>query len=324
MVRRSMRFIRGLISPLFAFIAIQLVWIVVVVFWVTWFLGSHRELRKLAGKYSGGAPLGLDWIILVEGLLLLAVLLAGVYVIFIFWQRQAALYRAQRDFIAQVTHELKSPLASLQLHLETIRLRRPGAERMDVFLDTMLSDTERLHNLINNLLTANRLEQRGTRLVLQPGDLSELVSNYFRPRQYSLPRAGRMELEIAEGLHALIDAEALETVFRNLLENAVLYSDGPPHLRVQLRREGRFALISVADQGRGIERREQKKVFAMFYRARRKGENIRGSGLGLFIVQAVVRMHHGKSWLVSAGAGHGTTVYIRLPLLTESEREACR
>ena len=310
-----MRLVRGLISPLFAFVAIQLVWVVAVVLWVFWFLGSHRQLSELAAKYSGTRPLGTDWLILSAGLVLLAVLLAGVYVIFIFWQRQAALYRAQRDFIAQVTHELKSPLASLQLHLETIRLRRPGAEKMDVFLDTMLSDTERLHNLINNLLTANRLEQRGTRLLLQPGDLSELVGNYFRPRQYSLPHAGRMELEIEDGLRALIDSEALETVFRNLVENAVLYSDGPPQLRIHLRRSGRHALLSVADAGRGILRHEQKKVFTMFYRARRKGENIRGSGLGLFIVRAVVRMHGGKSWLESPGPGQGTTVYIRLPLL---------
>lgn len=314
-----MRFIHGLISPLFAFIAIQLVWIVAVVLWVFWFLGSHRQLSELAAKYSAGQrPLGTDWLILVAGLLLLAVLLAGVYVIFIFWQRQAALYKAQRDFIAQVTHELKSPLASLQLHLETIRLRRPGAERMDVFLDTMLADSARLHGLINNLLAANRLEQRGTRLYLQPGDLSALVGSYFRQRQYSLPRAGRMELEIEEGLHVLLDSESLETVFRNLLENAVLYSDGPPQLLIRLRRDGHHALFSISDEGRGIERREHKKVFAMFYRSRRKGENIRGSGLGLFIVRAMVRMHHGKSWLESAGVGRGTTVYIRLPLLAEN------
>lgn len=317
-----MKFFRGLFTPLVAFIAIQIVWIALVVFWVTWFLGSHRQLRSLAEKYApAGRPMGTDWVILFEGLLLLAVLLAGIYVIFLFWQRQASLYRAQKDFIAQVTHELKSPLASLQLHLETIRLRRPGAERMDVFLDTMLSDTERLHNLINNLLTANRLEQRGTRLQLHPADLSELVTGYFRPRQYSLPRAGRMELHITEGLHALIDSEALETVFRNLLENAVLYSDAPPDIVVRLVQHGRNALLSVSDQGRGLERREQKKVFGMFYRVRRKGENIRGSGLGLFIVRTVTRMHHGKAWLESAGPGKGTTVYLRLPLLPDNYRE---
>lgn len=318
-----MKFFRGLFSPLVAFITIQIVWIALVVFWVTWFLGSHRELRNLAEKYApAGRPLGTDWIILFEGLLLLAVLLAGIYVIFLFWQRQASLYRAQKDFIAQVTHELKSPLASLQLHLETIRLRRPGAERMDVFLDTMLSDTERLHNLINNLLTANRLEQRGTRLQLHPADLSELVTGYFRPRQYSLPRAGRMDLDITEGLHALVDSESLETVFRNLLENAVLYSaDAPPDIVVRLQPQGRYALLSISDQGRGIEAREQKKVFGMFYRVRRKGENIRGSGLGLFIVRTVTRMHGGKTWLESAGPGKGTTVYLRLPLMPANFRE---
>lgn len=318
-----MRLIRHLISPLFAFIAIQLVWLALVVFWVVWFVGSHRRLGELAEKYTPGKlPSGLDWFILVEGLLLLGALLAGVYVIFLYWQKQAALYRAQKDFISQVTHELKSPLASLQLHLETIRLRRPGPERMDVFLDTMLSDTARLEDLINNLLTANRLEQRSTRLTLQPTELSELVSGYFRSRQYSLPRAGRMELQVEPGLHVQAEAEALETAFRNLLENAVLYSDGAPQISVRLWREGRWARLSIADRGRGIELREQKKVFHMFYRARRKGENIRGSGLGLFIVRGVARLHHGNVWLESPGPGHGTTVHLRLPLLRDLPREA--
>lgn len=317
-----MTLLRRLISPLFVFIAFQLIWIAVVVFWVVWFLGSHQQMRDLARRYAPeGLPTGADWLILAGGLVLLAALLAGVYVIFLYWQRQASLYRAQKDFIAQVTHELKSPLASLQLHLETIRLRRPGPERMDVFLDTMLGDTERLGNLINNLLTANRLEQRGTRLALQPVDLSELVASYLRPRQFSLPRAGRMELQLEPGLQAMVDSEALEMVLRNLLENAVLYSDGPPQIAVRLWREGRSARLSVADRGRGIEKREQKKVFTMFYRVRRKGENIRGSGLGLYIVRTVLLLHHGTVWLESPGSGGGTTVHLRLPLLAAQPPE---
>ena len=107
---------------LFAFVGIQLAWIVVVVGWLYWFLGRHRELRAIAEKYSPELlNQGPDWVILVEGLVLLVAILVGVYVIFLFWSRQAALLREQKLFISQVTHELKSPLASLQLHLETIR-----------------------------------------------------------------------------------------------------------------------------------------------------------------------------------------------------------
>src|SRR5512133_1264842 len=227
----------------------------------------------------------------------------------------------QKDFIAQVTHELKSPLASLRLHIETIRLRRPSPPRLETFLDTMLGDADRLGGLIDNLLATNRLEQRGTRLHLVPLDLSELVTAYLRPRQFSLPHAGKMSLSIEEDLYVQGEADSLETVLRNLIENAVLYSDGAPVIDVTLKRDGYFAQLSVSDQGRGIERKDLKRVFGMFYRARRKHENIRGSGLGLYIVQTIVRLHGGTVWIESAGAKQGSTVHIRLPLTYERLQE---
>ena len=310
-----MKRIGRLVNPLFAFIAIQLIWVVLLIFWIVWFLKSHRRLRDLAAKYSPELLQGgIDWFILVEGILLLAAILAGVYIIFLFWQRQAALYRAQRNFIAQVTHELKSPLASLQLHLETIRRRQPSPQKLQTFVDTMLGDTTRLGTLIDNLLSANRLEQRGMRLNLQPTDLSDFVTGYFRPHQYSLPRAGTMQLEITPGIEAPIDPEGLETAFRNLLENALLYSDGPPRLRIALYRDGKWAHLEFQDGGKGIEKRHRKKVFNLFYRVRHSGETIRGSGLGLFIVRAMVKLHGGKVWLESAGLGTGTTFHLLLPL----------
>lgn len=312
-----MRFSR-FINPLIVFIGIQLVWVAVLVFWIVWFVGSHKRLRTLAEHYSPELlEGGIDWFILVEGILLLVAILIGVYVIFLFWRRQSSLLRAQRHFIAQVTHELKSPLASLQLHIETIRRRRPSPEKMQVFLDTMLADTDRLGILINNLLSANRLEQRRLKLTLRPCNLSELTTEWFRRRQFSLPRAGRMTLDIAPGLFASLEPESMETVFRNLLENAVLYSERSPDIRVVLRAEGNLAHFSLTDQGKGIDVKEQKKVFHMFYRIRRVGDSIRGSGLGLFIVRATVRLHGGKVWLESQGSGRGTTVHLHLPLLKE-------
>lgn len=313
-----MRWFRSLINPMFAFIGIQLAWIVVVAGWLYWFLGSHRQLRALAKKYSPelltGGP---DWVILVEGLLLLLAILAGVYVIFLFWSRQAALLREQKMFISQVTHELKSPLASLQLHIETIRRHRPPPERMAAFLETMLGDTARLNGLIDNLLSASRVEQENWALNLQEVDFSAFVERYFRSRQFTLPRAGRLTLEIEPGLQAMIDRDAMETVFRNLLENAILYSDAPPDITIRLHGSANHCLLEVADRGRGIEPGDQRKIFNMFYRVRRKNENIRGSGLGLFIVRANIQRHNGRISVESAGTGKGTTFKIILPRLQD-------
>lgn len=309
-----MRWFRSLINPLFAFICIQLAWIVVVAGWLYWFLGNHRRLRALAEKYSPelltGGP---DWVILVEGLLLLVAILAGVYVIFLFWSRQAALLREQKLFISQVTHELKSPLASLQLHIETIRRHRPPPERMAAFLETMMGDAARLNGLIDNLLSASRVEQENWVPDLQDIDFSMFVERYFRSRQFTLPRAGKLTLEIDPGLHAMIDRDAMETIFRNLLENAILYSDGPPKISVRLHGNEHYCMLDVADQGRGIEAGDLGKIFKMFYRVRRKDENIRGSGLGLFIVRANIQQHNGQISVESAGAGKGTTFKIVLP-----------
>ncbi len=316
-----MKFFGRILNPLVALIGIQLAWVLVVVFWIYWFLGSNRKLRALAERYSPELLQGgLDWIILVEGLLLLAVILAGVYVLFLYWNRQVHLYRAQRDFIAQMTHELKSPLASLQLHLETIRLRRPEPPQLESFVKTMLEDTDRLHGLINNLLSANRLDQKGLRLTLRPCDFSAFITSYFEERRATLPPGAKLELEIEEGLFTRIEAESFEMVLRNLLENSVLYADGPPRIRISLVGEGGYCHLTFADQGRGIERREQKKVFRIFYRVRRSGETIRGSGLGLFIVRAMVIRHKGKVWLESDGANKGTRFHIQLPRIDRNDR----
>ena len=118
---------RPFINPVMVVVAIQLVWITLVVFWIWRFVGKHREFRDLAEKYRPEL-LGsiFNWPVMVEGLVMLVVILIGVYVMFAYWNRQSKLYAKQRDIISQVTHELKSPLASIQLHLETIRLRRPA------------------------------------------------------------------------------------------------------------------------------------------------------------------------------------------------------
>ncbi len=310
-----MNWLKRIFNPLMAFIGIQVAWVLVVIVWLNWFLGSHNKLRVLAEKYSPelivGGP---DWLILTEGLLLLVSILVGVYVIFLYWKRQSALVREQRQFIAQVTHELKSPLASLQLHLETLRRHQPSPERQAAFLETMLSDASRLNDLIDNLLSANRVGQKHWRLDLQPTDFSAFVEKYFRARQFTLPKAGKLLLDITPGIYADIDRDAMETVLRNLLENALIYSDKSPEITVTLSSEAEKCCLAFTDRGRGIAIAEQKKIFNMFYRVRRKDENIRGTGLGLFIVHANILRHHGQVKVESKGKGQGTTFKITLPL----------
>ena len=310
-----MKILRRIFHPLITFIGIQLLWVFLLVSWIYWFLNRHQQLKELADRFQAEwLPDTTDWFILAEGIILLVAILLGTYVIFIFWRRQASLNRAQRHFINQVTHELKSPLASIQLHLETIEMRQPEGEQLQKFVKLMQSDTDRLGGLINNLLTAGRLEHKGIGLNLQYGSISQALENYLRHRQMGFPENGSLSWRIEPNLMTNFDAELLETALRNLIENAIIYADGPPSVEVKLFRDGKLAHLTLADQGRGIEPRYQKKVFNMFYRIRRGERPARGSGLGLFIVRNAMRLHGGKVWLKSAGTGFGTTFHLTIPL----------
>lgn len=315
----SMKFIKKLFHPLVAFIAIQLAWVLVVFFWVYWFVVRHKEFRRIAERYRPDiVGQGFDWLVLVEGILLLVVILVGVYVIFLYWNRQARLYKQQRSFMSQVTHELKSPLASIRLHLETIRMRRPSPDKMSEFVDTMLADADRLDGLISNLLLAAKLEQ-GRQPHLQILDLSALLTDWLRENGATIPPGGTLETEMQEGIHIAGDAEEMAMAFRNLLENAVLYSGTTPAIRVTLQGVDNLCTLTFQDNGRGIEKKELKRVFKMFHRVRRPGDKTKGTGLGLYIVKNIINNHGGKIKVTSEGPGRGTTFIITLPIVRDRQ-----
>jgi len=309
-----MNILRRIFHPIMALIAIQLVWITVVVFWIYWFIGKHREFRQLAEKYRPELlGQGANWPVMVEGLAMLVLILIGVYVMFVYWNRQSTLYQQQRNIISQVTHELKSPLASIQLHLETIRLRKPSEERLDSFVTTMLADTDRLHYLINNLLMAARLEQRRKQAERRLTDLTQLVAEHVERERTTLPQGGSISFEAEPALKALVDPEEMGMVIRNLFENAVLYSPQSPEILVTLIKSGTSLQLAVQDRGRGLDRKELKKVFDRFYRVIPPGDNVRGTGLGLYIVESVITGYGGTVAVTSDGPGKGCTFTVKFP-----------
>lgn len=310
-----MKWIRRIFHPFIAFIGIQLVWGVLVFFWIYWYVGSNRKFHQLAHGYRPELAWGgLNWLVLLGGLILLLAVLAGVYVIFLYWKRQSDLYRQQKNIISQVTHELKSPLASIQLHLETIRMRPLPPEKTEMFLDTMLADTERLNVLISNLLMAAKLEHRRRPSQRQIQDLSAFIARYMEQKRKKLPEGGCLSVDLEENLLVSFNPEDIETALRNLFENAVLYSPASPEISISLKREGLRCRLTFMDKGKGIDPKNHRKVFKMFYRVRNHGESIRGTGLGLYIVKSVVTAHGGSIRVTSEGIGAGSTFHILLPL----------
>ncbi len=309
-----MQRLKYIFNPIITLIVVQIIWIVLLVLWIIWFLGRHYELRELAEKYRPElVPQHLNWPVLAGGIIMLALVLVGLYVIFIYWRRQSRLYAEQKTFISQITHELKSPLASIRLHLETIRLRKPDAGKMERFLDTMLADTERLNCLTSNFLMAAKLEQRPAGGELPLIDFSSFVVRFIEDFTRHLPDGGSLTSDIEPGISARIEGDGMEMVLRNLIENAFLYSQGSPEVCVALSRSGKNCTLSVTDNGRGIAAKELKNIFRMFYRVREAGETIRGTGLGLYIVKSIVKRHKGKVIVESSGSGNGSSFVITFP-----------
>ena len=314
-----MKWVKRLFHPFIAFIGIQLIWGILVFFWIYWFMDKNREIRDLAQRYRPELVReGFNWPVLLGGLVLLLIVLAGVYVIFLYWKRQSDQYRQQKDIISQVTHELKSPLASIQLHLETIRLRPLPPEKTAQFLDTMLADVDRLNNLISNLLMAAKFEHRRRSSQRRVMDFSAFVAAFLERKRSKLPEGGSISCELEENIRVSFNPEEMETALRNLFENAVLYSPASPEIHVTLTARVRKCLLTFEDKGKGIDPKNLRKVFRMFYRVRSHGESIRGTGLGLYIVKSIITSHGGTIRVTSEGIGAGSCFHISLPRVEQS------
>ena len=166
---------------------------------------------------------------------------------------------------------------------------------------------------INNLLMAARLEQRRKPAERRLTDMTAMLMEYVERERASLPQGGSISLEAEPALKLFVDPEEMGMVLRNLFENAVLYSPGSPEITVRLYRAGHAVRLSIQDKGRGLDKNELKHVFEMFYRVHPTGENVRGTGLGLYIVDTIIRSYGGKVSVESAGLGQGCTFSITLP-----------
>ena len=238
--------------------------------------------------------------------------------------REVRLNERQSNFVSAVTHELKTPVASLKLYLDTLRLRELPEERRQQFYDTMEQDLQRLHATINNVLNAAMYTERKVEDP-QPVDFARLARRAIElTRTRHQLAAQAIRYEGPESLLLMGQATGLETAVLNLLDNAVKYSKEKVDVEVELLRNGDGqAHLRVRDHGLGMGRAHLRFIFNRFYRigseARRKST---GTGLGLFIVRAVVKGHGGTVIADSAGPDRGSTFTITLPGLLDAPPEA--
>ncbi len=302
---------------------------------------------------AAAVALNVSWIILYwrEGLklffggILFLVIIAGVVLNTTFLVREIRRNEQHDSFINAVTHELKTPIASIRLYLQTLQRRDVSEAQRRDFYELMLLDTNRLLHTVEQVLKAGEAQHKKTSSHRMPVDFNILVRECLElartrhhlqaqdveyrellpgtstsalgplPDDASVPPDTTAAAAEGVGVRVLGDPEELRTAVSNLLDNAVKYSPNGVHISVELEtREENRVVLRVRDAGVGIPEQELKRIFKRFYRVtQRSRSQVTGTGLGLFIVRSIARRHGGRVFAESDGAGKGTTVTLELP-----------
>jgi len=274
--------------------------------------------------------LNVGWIVInwrrgllaVFGLIFFLIIIAGMVLNTIFLIREIRRNEQHDSFINAVTHELKTPIASIRMHLQTLQARDLDEEKRRAFYRVMLDDSERLLHTVDQVLRAGSTRSQFRRIRQEPVDLGDIARECIqlaRTRFHLPDTAIAIKDRTAGPALVLGDPDELKAAVWNLVDNAVKYSEAVPHIAVTLDEtadHSRYAL-KVADRGAGISPDELKRIFGRFYRIHSLQMRAKGSGLGLFIVKSVARRHGGKAYAESEGTGRGSTFTLLLPKAPE-------
>ncbi len=262
----------------------------------------------------------LNWrtgILLFFGVILLAMIIGGVILNTTFLVREIRRNEQHDAFINAVTHELKTPVASIRLYLETLMSRSVEDHKRKEFYHAMLEDSERLLSTIEQVLRTGRLRP-STRLINPaPMDIDELLEECVS-RARKVYNLAPESVQYRPGLQAQIhgDIDEVQAALSNLIDNAIKYSGSPVHVTIETTKvDSGYIAVRVKDDGIGIPKRELKRIFKRFYRIPgAPSRRTKGTGLGLYIVRSVAKRHRGQAWAESDGPGHGSTFVLQFPI----------
>ncbi len=318
-----MRKFKILFHPIFVFGLAQFAWLSLLGLWIYWFVSNNIFFKLVENRlpikiFSQNANI----ITFVIGLVLLVAILFGVYFIFINHNKQKNLNKLYDNFISNVTHELKSPLAAIQLYLETLKKRDVPREKQIEFLDLMIRDANRLKGLINSIMDISRLEQKKIAYDFRVYSMQPIIQSYIEDA-YDQFKTSRDAIIVNGDVNCqcVVDQDALQIVFNNLIDNAIKYSKQPVKIDLHLYCTIKNLIIEFRDNGIGMSKKAQKKVFKKFQRIYHKQmPNVKGTGLGLYWVKEIIKYHGGKVSIQSEGINKGTMFIIELPIYRTSKK----
>ncbi|MGD2116263.1 MAG: HAMP domain-containing sensor histidine kinase [Acidobacteriota bacterium] len=300
-----------------SYIVSILVTVAILVVWVVYTIQARARIDELADRV--GVTVGnVHWAVLAVGCGLAALLITELTSQLASRVAEARYARKQEEFISMVTHELKSPLAAIKLHAQTLQGPDVDREQLERSVGFILQQADRMGTLVDDVLESSRLVGRRKRLDLEPIALGEFFPDYFeevRPRIES--HGVRLTATVEADVAVRATEEALRRLADNLLENAARFSKTGGEVRARVGAEDHRAVIEVEDDGIGIPKKELSKVFDRFYQVGREVDQRRkGTGLGLFIVSGLVGEMGGTVRAFSHEGRPGTRFRIELPLLS--------
>jgi two-component system phosphate regulon sensor histidine kinase PhoR len=247
------------------------------------------------------------------------VIVAGVATILLAAEKERRMSALKSDFVANVSHELKTPLALVRMFGEMLQSGRVASEeKRQEYLDIIVQESERLSSLIENVLDFAKVERGRESYEFAEGDVGDAVSRAANVYRYRAEREGvELAVEVDGQLpRARIDERAIQLAVINLVDNALKYASSGKHITVRATREEHSIAVRVIDEGPGVPFEDRERIFERFVRGTRAegSSQVRGSGIGLALVKHIAESHGGRAWVESAG-GQGSTFVVRIPSL---------
>ncbi len=289
--------------------------------WAIHIIQLHGEIYELQSQLNYTDLSGADaydlyrkkvWMVTGEGVVFMLLLIIGMWQIARAMRRESDLARQERNFTLSITHELKTPVATLRLFLETMQARELSAEQKKKILADAVNETHRLDHLVENILLSKRLEQKAD---AQKGvvNLSNIVNERTSKLQAVLCVDHPLEVEVEPNCVVFGDQLELESLLTNLVDNARKYTPVNTSIEVKLFRRKQKIVLSVLDQGPGIPEKERINIFKKFYRVgNEETRNSKGTGLGLYIVSRIAHQHGGTVGILERQGG-GAIFEVSLP-----------
>jgi signal transduction histidine kinase len=289
--------------------------------YIYWYVEVSAGLKAVilkANLDSGQALASQTWLVILVLSILVAIILLGIFIIFVYYQKTFRLLRLQRNFINNFTHELKTPVTSLKLYLETLEKHELAREDQRKYINYMIHDADRLANHINRILSLARLESKTFEADFMQRDLVAVLEQFCHKNNHIFSDCAiHIHNPSGQPFFYAVDLSLFEMLLMNLITNAIKYNDSKtPQVDITFAHRGRQLHICFEDNGIGLPRSELKKIFRKFYQLG-QSENMaaKGSGLGLYLADSIARLHKGRISADSKGRGHGSFFTVILPMV---------